>query len=258
MQENSSAPAEGFPTVLVEPGHLLREGLSMILDTARFNVLASTPCVDEACLSDLPGAGLSLLVIGAGPDFGRLAEDIRTFKTRQPEGLVAVLIDDDDTPANSIAALFAAGANTCLSKHATGEVLVRSLELLTLGQRVLPARVLRALVDGPKAAPRPAMSPRPQLESRQNDAEEDVAPPPLSAQEKRILLCLVEGHSNKSIARKFEIAEATVKVHLKAILRKIRLQNRTQAAIWALNHVESLTDVKAKPPRHAARSPIAA
>jgi Bacterial regulatory proteins, luxR family len=38
------------------------------------------------------------------------------------------------------------------------------------------------------------------------------------------------------IARKIQIAEATVKVHLKAILRKIRVRNRTQAAIWAMNN----------------------
>ena len=47
---------------------------------------------------------------------------------------------------------------------------------------------------------------------------------------------LIEGDSNKCIARKIDIAEATVKVHVKAILRKIRVQNRTQAAIWGMNY----------------------
>jgi two-component system nitrate/nitrite response regulator NarL len=47
---------------------------------------------------------------------------------------------------------------------------------------------------------------------------------------------LIEGDSNKSIARKIDIAEATVKVHVKAILRKIRVQNRTQAAIWGMKN----------------------
>ncbi|MBN8977780.1 MAG: hypothetical protein J0I08_15000, partial [Rhizobiales bacterium] len=47
----------------------------------------------------------------------------------------------------------------------------------------------------------------------------------------------VKGNSNKGIARKIDIAEATVKVHVKAILRKIRVQNRTQAAIWGMNNV---------------------
>jgi len=39
------------------------------------------------------------------------------------------------------------------------------------------------------------------------------------------------------IARKLDVAEATVKVHIKAILRKIRVANRTQAAMWAVNHL---------------------
>jgi two-component system nitrate/nitrite response regulator NarL len=46
---------------------------------------------------------------------------------------------------------------------------------------------------------------------------------------------LIEGHSNKTIARKHHIAEAPVKVHVKAILRKIRVNNRTRAAVWAMN-----------------------
>jgi two-component system, NarL family, nitrate/nitrite response regulator NarL len=41
------------------------------------------------------------------------------------------------------------------------------------------------------------------------------------------------GEANKVIARKLEITEATIKVHVKSILRKIGAANRTQAAMWA-------------------------
>jgi two-component system nitrate/nitrite response regulator NarL len=58
----------------------------------------------------------------------------------------------------------------------------------------------------------------------------------LSSRELQILGCLVEGASNKVIANQLAITEATVKVHLKSILRKINASNRTQAAIWALHH----------------------
>jgi two-component system nitrate/nitrite response regulator NarL len=51
-----------------------------------------------------------------------------------------------------------------------------------------------------------------------------------------VLKCLVNGQSNKLIARSVGIADATVKVHVKAIFRKIRVSNRTQAAIWAREH----------------------
>jgi two-component system nitrate/nitrite response regulator NarL len=50
------------------------------------------------------------------------------------------------------------------------------------------------------------------------------------------------------IARKIDITEATVKVHVKAILRKIRVHNRTQAAIWAMNNGVSLWSGPPAPP----------
>ena len=59
--------------------------------------------------------------------------------------------------------------------------------------------------------------------------------PRLSARQQAILGCLIQGDSNKTIARKMAITEGTVKVHVKTILRKIRVHNRTQAAIWAMN-----------------------
>jgi two-component system, NarL family, nitrate/nitrite response regulator NarL len=58
----------------------------------------------------------------------------------------------------------------------------------------------------------------------------------LSHRERQVLICLARGESNKAIARLCHISEATVKVHLKAILRKTNARNRTQAAIWAIEH----------------------
>ena len=56
----------------------------------------------------------------------------------------------------------------------------------------------------------------------------------LSDREQQVLLCVARGESNKTIARSCSITEATVKAHVKAILRKIALRNRTQAALWAV------------------------
>jgi two-component system, NarL family, nitrate/nitrite response regulator NarL len=58
----------------------------------------------------------------------------------------------------------------------------------------------------------------------------------LSHRECQVLICLSRGETNKQIARLCHISAATVKVHLKAILRKTSAKNRTQAAIWALEH----------------------
>ena len=59
-------------------------------------------------------------------------------------------------------------------------------------------------------------------------------PHDLSEREEEILKSVVKGHSNKMIARTCGVTDATIKVHMKSILRKIRVANRTQAAIWAL------------------------
>ncbi len=66
----------------------------------------------------------------------------------------------------------------------------------------------------------------------------------LSSRETDILSCLTNGISNKHIARKFGIAESTVKIHVKSILRKINVQNRTQAAIWALANIPHSENTK--------------
>jgi two-component system, NarL family, nitrate/nitrite response regulator NarL len=58
--------------------------------------------------------------------------------------------------------------------------------------------------------------------------------PALSERERQIIDGLIKGQSNKTIARVCGITEATVKVHMKAILRKVACSNRTQVAIWAL------------------------
>ncbi len=67
-----------------------------------------------------------------------------------------------------------------------------------------------------------------------------AAIPALSERERQIVDGLIKGQSNKTIARACGITEATVKVHMKAILRKVPCSNRTQVAIWALEHADDI------------------
>jgi two-component system nitrate/nitrite response regulator NarL len=55
----------------------------------------------------------------------------------------------------------------------------------------------------------------------------------------------MDGNPNKVIARKLDIAEATVKAHVKTILRKTHARNRTQAAVWGMSHLELDEDAPA-------------
>jgi two-component system nitrate/nitrite response regulator NarL len=68
-------------------------------------------------------------------------------------------------------------------------------------------------------------------------AEPARPPDSLSEREQDILRCVSEGQSNKRIARELGITESTVKVHVKALLRKMDVANRTQAAIRAQRYL---------------------
>jgi two-component system nitrate/nitrite response regulator NarL len=101
--------------------------------------------------------------------------------------------------------------------------------------------------DGPLPVPdvKPSSYPadligreQPVATARSDDLPTTAAIPALSERERQIIDGLIKGQSNKIIARAFGIAEATVKVHMKAILRKVPCSNRTQVAIWALGHTD--------------------
>lgn|SRR5215472_2929715 len=63
---------------------------------------------------------------------------------------------------------------------------------------------------------------------------------PLTEREKEVLGMLVRGDQNKRIAHALGCAEATVKVHVKNLLNKIGVQNRTQAVTWVFTHVDEI------------------
>lgn len=243
-----------FDTALVGPSALLREGLARVLGTANFRVVTSARQVQ-----DLPASSKHqpvLLLIDSSDDSDQILAQISLFKERHPSGRIAVLTDQY-RPDEMVSA-FRAGANLYFTKSVNCDAFIKALELVMLGETIVPLELL-ALVGRPEHI----------RESRAlNDGAirrerlDDITPPArvedaarLSGREKCILKCIVGGDSNKKIARKFGIAEATVKVHVKAILRKIRVHNRTQAAIWAVNNCASIYAAEPCAPAETALSP---
>ena len=216
--------------VLIGQSSLLREGLRHILGASgsSFQIAASAATVDDLAWAPTDQNQPLLLIIDAGGEPRALARQIATFKTRQPSGRVVVLADQD--VAASVLAAFHAGANAYYHKAVESEAFVKALELVALGETILAAGTAfaysqRQLRD--RTRPR-----RPRLEADAQKLPLDFDPK-LSSREEYILKFIGEGYPNKIIARKMGIAEGTVKVHVKAILRKrIRVGNRTQRAVW--------------------------
>jgi two-component system nitrate/nitrite response regulator NarL len=171
-----------------------------------------------------------LLIVHAGDKFGSLAEQIKAFRTSYSDARIAIVADW--YRPDELVGAFRAGASGYFVGGITCDIFIRSLELLMIGETVLPTNFL-PYVFGPEEAPTGEHAP---AERNEAIVLNDEIAPHLSSRERLILRCLIEGDSNKSIARKIGIAEATVKVHVKAILRKIRVHNRTQAAIWGMNN----------------------
>lgn len=238
-----------FAMALLRPTGVPREDLAKALVATDIRRVASTTHVHDAIQLALAEDHPILLVIDAGDSPERAIAQIRLLKERFPPARVALIADN--YKRNDLVSAYGAGANACFVKAMSCDAFFKTLELIMLGETILPPEILPFIGDHEDhhehppgalngAATESALSPL------------GIDPVPrLSAREKCILRCIVEGHSNKAIARKVRIAEATVKVHVKAILRKVRLNNRTQAAIWAMNHSSLVSSTDADQPSAA-------
>lgn len=231
--------AQTIPTLLVESNTLLREGLRRILEETAYNPVALSASLDHGLTGWEPDAAPFLLIMGCPRNHEEACSQVRQIKSDHSSARVLMLVDQYDL--KQIISAFQAGADAYLIKSVSCEVLVKTLDLVMLGEVVFPSAVLELLNEHVL---------RPNGEAKAMDAEkpsdEQFQSKGLSVRETVILRCLMEGDSNKLIARKFDITEATVKVHVKAILRKIHAKNRTQAAIWAASHLPSDGQVAAQ------------
>jgi len=223
-----------FATVLVGPSTLLRHGLARILEATNFRVIASGDHVQDVAPTSQDQS--LLLLIDAGDSANAAVAEIKLFKNQHPTGRVALVADN--YLVGDLVSAFAAGANVCFAKSVSCDAFTKALELIMLGETILPSQFL-AVIGSHR---HDLNDTRPIIQKMHRSSSQPTdSTPPLSAREKFVIRCLADGASNKLIARKMEIAEATVKVHVKAILRKIRVRNRTQAAIWAMNNDVSLS-----------------
>jgi two-component system nitrate/nitrite response regulator NarL len=143
-------------------------------------------------------------------------ETLKALKAADLDSRVIILTVSDSE--EDVVTALRAGADGYLLKDMEPEDVLHSLKTAAQGRIALGERVAAIVADALRheSQPRPADGAR------------------LTEREREILALIASGCSNKLIARQLKITEGTVKVHVKHLLRKLNLDSRVEAAVWAV------------------------
>ncbi|RME48279.1 MAG: DNA-binding response regulator [Caldilineae bacterium] len=202
--------------VLVADDHsLFRDGIISLLEAAGFEVVGQVgdgEAAVEAALRLHPD--LILLDISMPKLTG--LEALRQIRAQLPDARVVMLtVSDRD---DDLFAAIEAGAHGYLLKSLTGDEFLEMLDGLQRGEAALTRQMTARLLKG--------------FHGDRTDSGQSV--PALTPRELELLQLVAHGLSNKAIARQLSVSENTVKYHLKNIMQKLDVQNRTEAVSRAL------------------------
>ncbi|MCM5572350.1 two-component system response regulator NarL [Burkholderiaceae bacterium FT117] len=212
----SPAASARHTVVIVDDHPLFRRGLAQLL--------AMEPALQVVAEAE-SGEGLAELCRRHEPDLVLLdlnmrgvggIEALRALKDSGCEARVVILTVSDRS--EDLVTAIRAGADGYLLKDMEPE------DLLDRIREVLEGRVSVA----------PALAGSLAVALRGEAVEAERVKTPLTNREQAILRCLSAGMSNKLIARELGIAEGTVKVHVKSLLKKLGFRSRLEAAVWAV------------------------
>jgi two-component system nitrate/nitrite response regulator NarL len=206
---------------LIEENCFVRQGMKSLLEKSQYH-----PSVELGNLQEFYKIGeykdCDMIIMGADMPPREIASSVAVLKSKLDHAKIVLLSSELDRLA--LIAAFSAGADAYLLKNISAEAFLASLTLVMMNEKIFPtsmASLFSEYLGDPFLKNGPAL------------ATEGHS---LSHREIDIIRHIADGESNKAIARNLMITESTVKVHLKTILRKLGLINRTQAAIWALNN----------------------
>lgn len=148
-------------------------------------------------------------------------DGLATLKALKEQGYggYVVMLTVSDSESDIIDAL-RSGADGYLLKDMEPEEVLESIRAAASGQIAIPVELTQLLARALRHEGRPVTS-----------SEAD-----LTEREQQILELIAESLGNKQIARQLDIAESTVKVHVKHLLKKLKLHTRLEAAVWSLKH----------------------
>jgi NarL family two-component system response regulator LiaR len=202
--------------VLVADDHsLFRDGLASLLEAAGFEVVAQVGDGLSAVETALRLRPDIVLMDINMPGIGGL-EALRRLRAEWPEAQVVMLTVSEEQ-ADLLEAI-QAGARGYLLKHLKADEFLDMLHGLERGEAAMSRQTTARLLSGFSQLSRLSLNPAESLTER----------------EVELLRLLSDGLSNKAIAQKLSLSENTVKYHLKNILQKLGVHNRTEAATQAI------------------------
>jgi two-component system nitrate/nitrite response regulator NarL len=207
--------------LLIDDHALVRKGLEELLRSRGVEVVASVGTGDEGVKQALALAPDIILLDVKMPGMNGIETlaKLRAGNVTIPVLMLTMSRDDAD-----LRAALRGGADGYLLKDMNPEDLVPALEAALRGDNVVAKEMvgtLARIVQGQSNEP-PRRSAAPLSE--------------LTPREMEILSHVAEGQSNKMIARALNITDGTVKLHVKAILRKLGVHSRVEAAVIAVEH----------------------
>ncbi|WP_135078732.1 response regulator transcription factor [Terasakiella sp. SH-1] len=214
--------------ILVADDHnLVREGLKPFLEELDPNVeTVEAASFDEAFLVAQNTAGLDLILMDLKMPgmngFDGLVKMCETYTS------VPIVILSGHFNRHDVLEAVERGAAGYVPKTISGSAMVNALRLVLSGEKYIPSAAFQETPEDNDDSP-----------IGRSAASTDMTDGPLSRlseREKEILGHLIEGNTNKEIARKLGLQEITVKVHLRNIYRKMDAANRAQAVRIALQN----------------------
>lgn len=224
--------------LVVDDHTLFRRGLVALLSQdGRFHVAGEAGDIGEA-LRCVERSKPDLILLDNHLPGVLGVDGIATLKDAAPGTRILMLTVSENE--DDLSAALQAGADGYLLKTVELDRLSESIIKVLDGESVVSPEMMTKLVAAfrSKALPTSNGEVAAVNGGRNGDApvpglQDEPAIALLSAREREVLALIARGDSNKVIARKLDIAETTVKIHVQHILRKLQLSSRVQAAVYA-------------------------
>ncbi|EKE80504.1 LuxR C-terminal-related transcriptional regulator [Idiomarina xiamenensis] len=197
--------------LIIDPQFFVRAGLIQLITSYSSNVAIYEAASFSVAQDYLAGDGdYNIIFVELQLPDGEIRPVLQRLKKSAPQAHVVLFTWRK--PVTDIRQSLAAGARSYLPKDSTAEEAKLAIRAILNGDRYLP--------DEPQLS---------EVSASQGGAENFLSPRQLE-----IMQLLAQGLSNKEIANILGITEGTIRVHLSAIFKAIKVSNRTEATLWYL------------------------